>query len=232
VKRNSLSIVLPVHNAAGRLPALVAEALALAARHADDYELILALDGADGATESQAISLAATHVPVALLRSPRRRGFRAALQSAWGVARGDAILCLDHQQVAVAQAAKLLAARDDHAVVLGYRLSGPGDPRPGLAAILDRGRAAREPRDPTLRLALVRAELRELIDLDSPDQLLARELFSGAQHRGLPLAQVAVAGKAPDGAGAEQRRGAAVGLGMLVVAGALWMLRRWLPNGK
>jgi glycosyltransferase involved in cell wall biosynthesis len=230
VKRNSLSIVLPVQNAADRLPSLVAEALGLAARHADDYELILVLDGADGATERQAASLAATHAPVALLRSPHRRGFRAALQSAWGVARGDRLLVLDHQQVAVAQAAKLLATPDDHAVVLGYRMPAPGDPRPGLAAIIDRGRAAREPRDPALRLALVGAELRELIGPDGPDRLVTRELFSAAQHRGLPLAQVAVASAAPDGA--EQLRGATVGLGMLVVAGALWMLRRWLPNGK
>jgi hypothetical protein len=229
VKRSSLSIVLPVQNAADRLPALVAEALALGASHAADYELILALDGADGATERQALSLAATHAPVALIRSSRRGGFRAALLGAWAVARGDTLLVLDHQQVAVGQAAKLLAAPVDHAVVLGYRTS--ADPRPGLAAMIDPGRAGREPRDSALRLALVRAELRHLLDPQGPEQLLSRELFSGARRHGLTLAQVAVAGKAPAGAGAGQR-GAAVGLGMLVVAGALWMLRRWLPQDR
>jgi hypothetical protein len=229
VKRNSLSIVLPVQNAGERLPDLVAEALAIGARHAADYELILALDGADGATERQALSLAATHAPVALLRSPRRRGFRATLQSAWAVARGDTLLALDHQQVAVAQAARLLATPDDHAVVLGYRTPAPTDPRPSLAALVDPGRAGREPRDPALRLALVRAELRQLLDPQGPDQQVARELFDGARRQGLPLAQVAVAGKAPDGA---VRRGGAVGLGMLIVAGALWMLRRWLPHDR
>lgn len=231
MKRNSLSIVLPIHNAADRLATLVAEGLALAAHHSADYELILALDGADEATERQAISLAATHAPVALLRSPQRRGFYATLWNAWGAARGDLILAIDHQQVAVAEAAKLLAAADGHALVLAYRLPAPVDLSSALAIIAP-SRAAREPRDPTLRLFLVQSELRDLLASPGPGQLVGRELFHGARRRGLPLAQVAVAGKTRGGVGADQRHRATVGVGMLIVAGALWMLRRWLPNGR
>jgi hypothetical protein len=230
VKRNSLSIVLPVRNAAERLPSLVAECLALAAQHSDEYELIVVLDGSDPQTVAQATLLAATHAPVALQRYARQRGFRAAFADALSVARGEAILVLDHQQVTGSEAAKLLVTATDQALALGYRTPAPGIK--GLAALLARTKHTTALRDPGLRLALVRADLRDLLPSQGPDQDMIAELYAGVQQRGLPVVQVAVSSRVPAEHAAAQRRGARVGAGVLAVAGALWLIRRWRPGGK
>lgn len=222
---SSLSIVLPVRDAAGQLPALAAECLAVAARHTSDYELIIVVDGGDEATRAQATRLATTHAPVAALHHSRTLGFRQALRDALRVARGATVLALDPRQVPVGELSKLLPLAGDHAAVFGVRRPLPFTPRAALTRIAARDAGLR---DVTLRLILARAELQGLIEATGPDDLVAAEIAAGARRRGLQVTQVEIAPRRDDGGGERQR--ATLGLGALILAGCLWLLRRWLPG--
>lgn len=221
--QTSLSIVLPVRGAAGQLPALAAECLAIAARHSSDYELIIVVDG-DAAAGAQASRLAATHAPVVALHHRRSLGFRRALRDALRVARGDSVLVLDPRQVALGELPKLLALAGGYAAVFGERQPLPASPRAALLWLAAPVARRSGLRDLTLHLALVRSDLQGLIQEDGPDDLVAAEIAAGARDRGLAVTQVAVAARR-DGDGEGQR--AALGLGALALAGCLWLLRRW-----
>lgn len=222
----SLSIVLPVHRPAG-LATLVAECLAAAARYVDDYELILVVDG-NAAASAAAARLAATHWPVAALHYPRRRGYRFVLYEGWSVARGDYILTLEGSNLASgAEISRLLALMPSYAAVFGYRERPAPDPIERLVATAIRARSAPAMRDPTLHLALLRADLRDLLSPAGPDALVVAELYAAAQQRALAVAEVAVAG-APAAPGHSTLRAGAV----LLLAGGLWLLRRRLPRGQ
>lgn len=240
----SLSVVLPVSDAPAALAPTVAECLGLAAQHDLDLEIIIAEMSGDAAAAASADRLAATHSSVAVLRYQRRRGYRRALHDAWGVARGAYVAALDPAGPAgPADLARLLAAAPGHAAVFGYREPAPRNPAARLFAAAVGARLDPTLRDPALGLALLRADLRDLLSPDGPDALALAELFAAARRRGLPVAQVAVSGRpgraaAPSlsatvaalsrGATADEgrpARGAAVG-GILLAACGVWLLRR------
>lgn len=220
----SLSIVLPVHRAEG-LSTLVAECLAVATRYFSDYELILVVDGS-AATSATAARLASTHWHVSALHYPRRRGYRFALREGWSVARGDYLLTLDGRNLtSAAEAARLLELAPAHAAVFGYREPPPADPIERFLATAIRMRSAPTMRDPTLRLALVRTDLRDLLAPNGPNALVPAELYTEMQRRELAVAQVAVAA-----APATRGRGALRTGALLLLAASLWLLRRRIPG--
>ncbi|NTU83611.1 MAG: glycosyltransferase family 2 protein [Chloroflexales bacterium] len=247
----SLSIVLPVCNVAPSLAAAVAECQAVAAQHTADYELIIADDASTDGTSDLADRLAAFNAPVAVIHYPRRRGYRMALYDAWGAARGTYVAALDLAgPAAAADLARLLPIRLGHAAIFGYRVPPPRRPAEALFATAVAARVAPGLRDPALSLGLFRADLRAMLAPEGPDALTHADLFVAARRQGLSIAQVAVQGKAARTAapsladtlaalsqrGTEpaaaspagrSRQGAAVGAGMLVAAGGLWLLRRW-----
>lgn len=225
--QKSLSIVLLAGDPSRPLGPTVAELLAIAAQHRADFELILAVDGGDAATRELAARLAAAHGPVLSLQIVPRRGFRYALRYAWGVARGEQILAVDAAQVPTGELRKLLALADDHGAVFaarsGWALA------PALARVwppLSRGTILR---DPALRLFLASADLAHAVAATGPDATVTAELEAGARRGDLAVAQVDVAARRE--AGGERER-ATIGLGVLVVAGCLWLVRRWLPGGE
>lgn len=227
MNERSLSIVLPVHDSAGRLPALAAECLAVAARHAADYELLIVIDGGDEATREAAARLAATHGPVAAISHRRRLGFRDALRDALRVARGDRILAFDPRQIPVDALPKLLALADGNAAVFGVRRPAPHQLRRAVARLTRPGAPDAALRDPALRLALLGSALQGAIHAGGPDSRVTTEIAAEARRRGLAVTQVEIAARREDGAGERQR--VALGLGAMVVAGCLWLLRRLRP---
>ncbi|MCS6881388.1 MAG: glycosyltransferase [Oscillochloridaceae bacterium] len=216
----SLSIVLPVHRSDG-LDSLVAECLAVAARYADDYELILtaARNSPAGATVSR---LAATHWRVSALPFTRPPRFRAALRQGWSVARGDYILTCDQERLASgAEVARLLAIAPDYDAVFGYRIHPSHDPFTWLRVAALRARVKPSPRDPLLHTFVIRSGLRDLLEPDGPDAPAPAEVYAGALQQNLAIAEVPVAGAAP----ARPRRALEAGA-LLLLAGGLWMWRR------
>lgn len=200
--RTTLSIVLLVRHSADALGDLVADCLALAARHSSDYELILVTDGADPAARARANALAATHGPVLALQHSRR-GTRAALRDAWSLARGQRVLAFASDQARAADAARLLAIADGYDLVVGMRRGSP------------------------ITLLLATAGLHDLIAPTGGDRVVAE--LAAAANNGLALARVELAFVA-DGPARGQR--AALGIGALIVAGWLWLLRRRGSGGR
>lgn len=247
----SLSVVLPVGVESRTLATTVAECLSLVAQHGADLELIIADDRSDAAAAAVADRLAATHSSVAVIRYPRRRGYRQTLHDAWGAARGEYIAALDIAgPAAAADIARLLPAAPAHAAILGYRVPPPRRLAEVLFAAALGVRVTPEVRDPSLGLGLFRADLRDLLSPDGPAALAHAEIYAAARRRGLAVTQVAVAGKAARvappsladlasalayrdaaaraGADPERhaRQGAAVGAGVILAAGGVWLLRR------
>lgn len=247
----SLSVLLPVGDRAGALAASVAECLALTAQHGADLEIIIADDGSNRDTAALADHLAATHSRVAVMHYPRRRGYRQTLHDAWGAARGDYIVALDIAgPAAAADISRLLPAIPAHSAVFGYRMPPPRRPAEILFAAAIGARVAPDLRDPSLGLGLFRADLRDLLTSPGVSALTHAEIYAAAQHHGLPIAQVAVNGKASrasapslsDLAAAimykdvtaraatdperRTRQGAALGTGAFLAACGIWLLRR------
>lgn len=251
----SLSIVLLTEGLGTRLPALVAECLAVAERYSADHELIIVDDGGGAESAKQADQLAAAHAAVAVLHYPRQRGYRFALRDAWSVARGDYLLTLDGS-ASPADLSRLLPATPENAVIVGYRARPPLWPITQLFGLAVRWRIASGLRDPALRFALLRADLRDALPAEGSDLLVHAQLYAEARRRGLSVIQIAVAGRrgpvgslplgavldalrAPAPLGGltlapnnRARQSATLGGAMLLVAGGLWLLRRWLPGGR
>lgn len=250
----SLSIMLPVTDVSPLLAAAVAECLTVAARHTAEFEIIIADDASTDGTGELADRLAAIHTPVAVIHYPRRRGYRQALFDAWGAARGTHVVALALAgPAAAADIDRLLNAPRDHAAIFGYRVPPPHHPAEALFAMTVGARLAPGMRDPALGLALFRSDLRDLLTPEGRDALTHAGIYAEAQRRGLSIAQIAVPGKtarpAPpsladsaaalsdQGAGtaaagtpSSSRQGAAVGAGVILAAGGIWLLRRRRRN--
>ncbi len=236
----TLSIVLPVRNQAGTIAAAIAECIAVAGRHCSDYEIILVDDGSSDDTRQQADHLAAAYDPVMVLHLPEPRGYAACLRAAWQVARGDFLLAASLGGPAgIAELPRLLAAQGEHAVVVAYRTRAPHSPLARLYAAAVRAILATDLRDPALQFALLRADLAGLLPDDAPDSLAHAEIYARARRAGLPVAQVAIAGRRGRAAGAGAlielasyrpprggHQGALMGALALVLAGGIWLLRR------
>jgi hypothetical protein len=231
-----------VRNQASSIAAAVAECMAVASRHCDDYEIILIDDGSDDGTREQVDHLAAAYAPVMVLHQAQPLGYAAALRMAWQVARGNYILALSLAGPAgLAEVPRLLAARGTHAAIVGYRVPAPRSPLASAYAAAVRAALGTDMRDPALRFALFRADLAGLLPSKVPDSLVHPEIYARAARAGLLVAQVAVAGRRgrdsvagtdlldlvsyrPPSAGSLQ--GALMGALTLAVAGGLWLLRR------
>ncbi|WP_165774659.1 glycosyltransferase [Candidatus Viridilinea mediisalina] len=219
-----LSIILPTNGGGKRLTMAVAEALALAGEALSTYELIIVDDASDHETARIADRLAATHQHVALLRFTRRLGYRRALHDAWGAASGQYIAALDLSGPAsLRELPQLCAAAPGHAVVLGYR-ERPTHSLRELIFNTTARRIAPEVRDPALGLALFHADQRDLIATAGPDRLTHIAAYAAAQQRGLPVTQVSIKAQTP--LAPSSSPSSALGVGMLVAAGSLWLLRR------
>jgi len=246
VSEATISIVLTVRNQAGSVASAIAECMAVAGRHCDDYEIILVDDGSSDGTREQADHLAAAYAPVMVLHQPQPQGYAAALRMAWQVARGSYILAASIAGPAsIAELSRLLAARGESAVVVGYRVPAPRSPLAAAYAAAVRAALGSDMRDPALRFALFRSDLASLLPDRVPDGLAHPEIYARASRAGLPVAQVAVAGRRGRDSrtsaamidlvgysppSARSRQGALMGVLTLTVAGGLWLLRRrWKP---
>jgi hypothetical protein len=141
----------------------------------------------------------------------------------------------------IAELPRLLAARGDCAVVVGYRVPPPRSPLAAAYAAAVRATLGSDMRDPALRLALFRSDLATFLPDNVPDGLVHPEIYARARHAGLPVAQVAVSGRrgrdsltgaalidlvsySPPRVGS--RQGALMGALTIAVAGGVWLLRR------
>jgi glycosyltransferase involved in cell wall biosynthesis len=122
----SLSLVFPVFDEVDNLGTLVDTALAIAARLAPDFEIVLVDDGSrDGSSEL--IDVLCERDPrIRSLRHESNKGYGAALRSGLRFARGELVFFSDADlQFDLAELEKLLEHAGRFDIVAGYRSCAP-----------------------------------------------------------------------------------------------------------
>jgi glycosyltransferase involved in cell wall biosynthesis len=120
---SGLSIVLPCHNEAPNLAAVVRMASEAGRRWALEHEVIVVDDGSSDRTLTLATALAAHDPAVRVVVHPVNRGYGAALRSGIAAARLPWVLLTDADlQFDLAQLGGFVPPAADHDVIVGYRL--------------------------------------------------------------------------------------------------------------
>lgn len=195
-----LSFFFPAHNEAENIDALVAEALDVLPRLAEEFEIIAIDDGSRDATPQLADQLAAAHPQVRAVHHAVNQGYGAALRSGFGAARYDLVCFLDgDRQFHVEDISRLLdrlAEPDRPDVVVGYREK-RADPFVRLAYARVYRLALRiffglPVRDPDCACKLFRRAALEGIRVESEGGFLSGELLVKLLQRGVTIAEVGV----------------------------------------
>ena len=196
----ALSFFFPAHNEAENIEALVAEALEVLPRLAEQFEIIAVDDGSRDATPRLADELAARHEQVRAVHHEVNRGYGAALRSGFRAARYELVCFLDgDRQFHVDDLGRLLErhAQPDHPdVVVGYRQK-RADPFVRLAYARAYRLALRiffglKVRDPDCACKLFRRSALEGIRVESEGGFLSGELLVKLLGRRRTIAEVGV----------------------------------------
>ena len=165
-KRPGLSMFFPAYNDAGTIASLVIQAVQVAGRLTDDFEVLVIDDGSRDATGSIADELARQYPQVRVIHHPQNRGYGGALRTGFASARKDLIAYTDGDAQYDPSELDVLWNRltDDADMVQGYKIS-RADP---LHRIII-GRVYHH----TVKL-LFRLKVR---DIDCDFRLMRREIF-------------------------------------------------------
>lgn len=118
----SLCVVVPCHDEAATIESVVRDAVTHGSRVAERVEVVVVDDGSTDDSADRVSALAATGLPVRLVRHTENRGYGAALRSGFEAARADMILLVDGDgQFDLADLHAVVAAIDGHDAVVGYR---------------------------------------------------------------------------------------------------------------
>ena len=196
----ALSFFFPAHNEAENIEALVAEALEVLPRLADQFEIIAVDDGSKDATPRLADELAAKHPQVHVVHHEVNRGYGGALRSGFRAARYDLVCFTDgDRQFHIEDLGRLLerqAGADRPDIVVGYRIK-RADPFVRLAYARSYRLALRiffglKVRDPDCACKLFRRAALEGIRVESEGGFLSGELLVKLLKRGRSIAEVGV----------------------------------------
>lgn len=196
----ALSFFFPAHNEAENIEALVAEALEVLPRLADEFEIIAVDDGSRDATPRLADELAARHPQVRVVHHEVNRGYGGALRSGFRAARYELVCFLDgDRQFHVEDLGRLLerqAAADHPDVVVGYRVK-RADPFVRLAYARAYRLALRiffglKVRDPDCACKVFRRAALEGIRVESEGGFLSGELLVKLLQLHRTIAEVGV----------------------------------------
>ncbi|HUG14015.1 MAG TPA: glycosyltransferase family 2 protein [Thermomicrobiales bacterium] len=192
-----LTLVLPSHNEADNIEAVVKRALEVLPRVTREHEIIVVNDGSADDTGAIADRLSGSHETVWVVHHPVNRGYGAALTSGFDAATGDAIMFMDSdRQFDIAEINALLPYVPHYDVVAGYRIARQ-DPLYrrmygkmfGLSVMVLFGLRVR---DIDCAFKIVRAEMLQKIDLTTPGALINTEMLVKLKRRGATIAQVGV----------------------------------------
>lgn len=196
----ALSYFFPAHNEAENIEALVAEALEVLPRLADEFEIIAVDDGSSDATPQLADALAAKHPQVRVVHHEANRGYGGALRSGFRAARYDLVAFTDgDRQFHIEDLGKLLeraAQGDQPDVVVGYRIK-RADPFVRLAYARTYRLALRiffglKVKDPDCACKLFHRAALEGIRVESEGGFLSGELLVKLLQRRRTIAEVGV----------------------------------------
>ncbi|RIK38598.1 MAG: glycosyltransferase family 2 protein [Chloroflexi bacterium] len=192
-----LSLVLPAHNEAENIEAVVGRALEVLPSVTREHEIIVVNDGSKDATPEIIDRLAAEHPTVFAVHHPVNRGYGAALTSGFAAATGDHIMFMDaDRQFDIGDIRALLPYVPHYDIVAGYRIKRQ-DPFYrrlygklfGLSVwILFRVHM----RDIDCAFKIFRADLLKGMQLTTPGALINTEMLARSKRRGATIVEVGV----------------------------------------
>jgi glycosyltransferase involved in cell wall biosynthesis len=193
----TLSLVLPAHNEADNIRAVVERALDVLPKVISACEVIVVNDGSQDATGEIADELAERYSNVRVIHHPQNRGYGAALQSGFRASSGSSIMFMDSdRQFDIAEISALLPYVPHYDIIAGYRIQRQ-DPLYrrlygkifGLAVTILFGLRMR---DIDCAFKILNAELLRDIELTTPGALINTEMLVRARRRGASIVQVGV----------------------------------------
>ena len=124
-KAPSLSMFFPAYNDAGTIASLVIQAVRVASRLTDNFEVIVVNDGSRDATGSIADELVRQYPQVRVVHHPQNRGYGGALRTGFATATKDLIAYTDGDAQYDPSELEVLWNRltDDIDMVQGYKIS-------------------------------------------------------------------------------------------------------------
>lgn len=192
-----LSLVLPAHNEAANIEAVVTRALDVLPRVVRDVEIIVVNDGSHDQTGAIIDRLAGEHSRVQTVHHPVNRGYGAALTSGFRAATGDSIMFMDaDRQFDIADINALLPYVPYYDIVAGYRIQ-RRDPLyrrlyGKLFGIVVWGLFGVHLRDTDCAFKIYRADLLNTIDLTTSGALINTEMLARSRRRGAMIVEVGV----------------------------------------
>lgn len=193
----SLSLVLPAHNEADNIQAVVERALDVLPTYVDRFEIIVVNDGSRDQTGAIIDRLAAAHPEVKAVHHPRNRGYGAALTSGFTAADGDFVMFMDaDRQFDIADIGLLAPFVGRFDIVAGFRME-RNDPlhRRVFAEIFNvtvRVLFGVHMRDIDCAFKIFRGDLLRSIELTAPGALINTEIQAKARRQGATVEQVGV----------------------------------------
>jgi glycosyltransferase involved in cell wall biosynthesis len=192
-----LSLILPAHNEAENIEAVVNRALEVLPKVTAAFEIIVVNDGSRDETGEIVSRLATAHPEVRLVQHEVNQGYGAALTSGFRAATGRSVMFMDaDRQFDIADINVLLPYVPYYDIVAGYRIQ-RRDPfyrklfgkMFGLAVWVLFGLRMR---DIDCAFKIFTSELLADIELTSPGALINTELLIRARQRGATIVQVGV----------------------------------------
>src|SRR5688572_19344631 len=124
-KPPGLTMFFPAYNDAGTIASLVIQAVQVAGRLTDDFEVLVINDGSQDATAPIADELARQYPQVRVIHHPQNRGYGGALRTGFASARKELIAYTDGDAQYDPSELDVLWHRltDDADMVQGYKIS-------------------------------------------------------------------------------------------------------------
>lgn len=192
-----LSLVLPAHNEAANIEAVVGRIMSTLPELLSDFEVLIVDDGSQDGTGPIIDRIADENVRVQAIHHEVNRGYGAALQSGFDAATGDLIMFMDSdRQFDIADITALLPYVPHYDIVAGYRIK-RRDPLYRrlygklfeLAVWILFGVHVH---DVDCAFKIYRADLIRSMQLSTHGALINTELLALAKRKGASLVQVGV----------------------------------------
>lgn len=195
--KQKLSLVLPAHNEADNIHAVVSRGLSVLPKIVSGFEIIVVNDGSTDATGEIANQLAEEHEEVKVVHHEVNRGYGSALTSGFDAATGDLIMFMDaDRQFDIADITALVPYVPHYDIVAGYRIRRQ-DPLyrkayGKLFGIVVWILFGIRMRDVDCAFKIYRADLLKNLMLTAPGALINTEMLARSLRKGATVAQVGV----------------------------------------